>query len=91
MSKDIMKEYFDLAIEKFYKFYGYAAITEDQMHVVHIAKSIMMHRDEVLNGGGFVTAYVDNDLTAAVVKADRTVINHFPFLTNIKLHGYLNN
>jgi hypothetical protein len=90
MKTDIMKTYRDQAIESFYKFHGYAAITEDQMHVVDIAKSIMMHRDEVLDGGGFVTAFVNNDLGGAIGRADKTIINYFPFLNNVKYHSHVN-
>jgi hypothetical protein len=88
--KDIMKIYLDAAIESFYKFYGYAAITDEQRHVVQIGSSIMMHRDGILNGGGFVTAFVNNDLMQAIGRADKTVINHFPFFANIKQYGRIN-
>ncbi len=88
--KDIMKIYLDAAIESFYKFYGYAAITDEQRHVAQIGSSIMMHRDGTLNGGGFVTAFVNNDLMQAIGRADKTVINHFPFLANIKQYGRIN-
>ena len=90
MKKDIMKIYHDSSIESFYKFYGYAAITEEQRHVVQIGSSIMMHRDGILNGGGFVTAFVNNDLIDAVNRADKTIINNFPFLANIKQYGHAN-
>ena len=88
--KDIMKIYLDAAVEEFYNFYGYAAITDDQRHIVHIGSSIMMHRDGILNGGGFVTAFVNNDLIDAVNRADKTVINHFTFFANIKQYGRIN-
>ena len=90
METNIMKNYFDESIGHFYKFYGYAAITEDQLHVVQIGQSIMMHRDGILNGGGFVTAFANNDLNGAVNRADKTVINHFPFFANLLQHCYVN-
>lgn len=91
METNIMKKYFDESIGQFYKFYGYAAITEDQLHVVQIGQSIMMHRDGILNGGGFVTAFVNNDLLQAIGRADKTISNHFPFLANIKQYCHVNN
>ena len=90
METNIMKNYFDESIGHFYKFYGYAAITEDQLHVVQIGQSIMMHRDGILNGGGFVTAFVNNDLLQAIGRADKTISNHFPFLANIKQYCHVN-
>ena len=90
MKTDIMKIYLEESIDRFYKFYGYAAITDDQIHVVQIGKSIMMHRDGILNGGGFVTAFVNNDLIDAVNRADKTVISHFQFFANIKQYGHVN-
>ena len=90
MKTDIMKPYLEASVDRFYKFYGYAAITDDQIHIVQIGKSIMMHRDGILNGGGFVTAFVNNDLIDAVNRADKTVINHFPFFANIKQYGHVN-
>lgn len=89
MNTDIMKPYFDEAIEKFYKYYGYAAITDDQIHVVRIAQSIMMHRDGVLNGGGFVSAFVRNDLIQSINRADSTIINHFQFLAGVLQYGHV--
>ena len=84
-----MKPYFDEAIDYFYKFYGYAAITEDQLHVVQIGQSIMMHRDGILNGGGFVTAFVNNDLLQAISRADDTISKNFPFLAGVMRYGHI--
>ena len=50
----------------------------------------MMHRDGILNGGGFVTDFVNNDLGGAIGRADKTIINYFPFLNNVKYHSYVN-
>ena len=90
MKTDIMKTYFDESIGQFYKFYGYAAITEDQLHVVQIGQSIMMHRDGILNGGGFVTAFVNNDLLQAIGRADDNISKNFRFLANIKQYCHVN-
>jgi len=88
--KDVMKIYNDASAESFSKFYGYNPTTDEQKHVVEIGSSIMMYRDGILNGGGFVTAFVNNDLIDAINRADKTVINHFPFLANIKQYGHIN-
>ena len=90
MKTDIMKPYLEASVDRFYKFYGYAAITDDQIHIVQIGKSIMMHRDGILNGGGFVSAFVRNDLIQSIDRADSTIINHFPFFANIKQYGHVN-
>ena len=84
-----MKPYLNEAVDQFYKFYGYAAITDDQIHVLRIAQSIMMHRDGVLNGGGFVSAFVRNDLIQSLNRADSTIINHFQFLASVLQYGHI--
>jgi len=38
--------------------------------------SIMMHRDGVWQGGGFVEAVCDNDLYAAITRADNTSLKY---------------
>jgi len=91
MKNDIMNTYLEESVDAFYKFYGYAAITDDQIHVVRIGQSIMMHRDGILNGGGFVTAFVNNDLIDSINRADKTIVNHFPFFANIKQYAHVTN
>lgn len=39
-------------------------------HVIQIIASVMMHRDDLRPGGGFVQAVVENDLYMAVGRAD---------------------
>lgn len=39
-------------------------------HIVDIVASVMMTRDDVLQGGGFVQAICDNDLRGALARAD---------------------
>jgi hypothetical protein len=38
--------------------------------------SIMMHRDGVWQGGGFVEAVCENDLYAAITRADNTSLKY---------------
>lgn len=39
-------------------------------HVIQIITSVMLHRDGLRNGGGFVQAVVDNNLHQALSRAD---------------------
>jgi hypothetical protein len=41
-------------------------------HVIQIIASVMLHRDNLRPGGGFVESVVNNDLFMAVGKADPT-------------------
>lgn len=44
--------------------------TEDYNHIINIAASIMMTRDNLQIGGGFSKAIVNNDLAGAFERAD---------------------
>lgn len=48
----------------------------DNHHVIQIITSIMLHRDGLRPGGGFVEAVVSNNLRLAVGRADDTVYKH---------------
>ena len=39
-------------------------------HILDIVVSVMMHRDGVMKGGGFVEAVCNNDLRGALARAD---------------------
>lgn len=71
---------------------AYAAqwnITDD--HVINVGSSILMTRDNVLQGGGFVQAVVNNDLREAIGRADDVCINYLRFFVGIKNNvPYLN-
>lgn len=45
-------------------------------HIVDIIVSVMMHRDGVMKGGGFVEAICNNDLRGAIARADGDCTNH---------------
>ena len=45
-------------------------------HIVDIIVSVMMDRDDVMQGGGFVQAICNNDLRGAISRADDDCINH---------------
>lgn len=57
---------------------------EDLSHVFNIATSILMQRDGLQNGGGFVNAIITNNLDEAIDRADRTCINALKFFSYIK-------
>lgn len=82
-----MDKYRILAKDKFKSFYGQDVKEDD--HIIQVASSIMMTRDEVLNGGSFVTAFVKNNLDEAVNRADAETINHFRYFSYVKKFGYL--
>ena len=44
----------------------------EDSHVIQIMTSVMLHRDEIRPGGGFVEAVVTNNLRLAVGRADNT-------------------
>ena len=45
-------------------------------HIVDVIVSVMMDRDDVIHGGGFVQAICNNDLRGAISRADDDCINH---------------
>lgn len=45
-------------------------------HIVDIIVSVMMTRDGIMQGGGFVQAIVNNDLRGAIGRADDDCTKH---------------
>ena len=86
---DIQK-YQDAADKAFEKFHNssYRRIPSksDIPHIVNIARSIMLHRDGILNGGGFVTAVCENNLELAVQRADSVCAESLQYFVYCKLH-----
>lgn len=62
---------------------------EERKHIIHIGASIMMNRDGVLPGGGFVQALCDNKLTEAFNRADSTMIKVMRYMVWIMNYGYV--
>lgn len=62
--------------------------TEDYIHIIKIATSVMLHRDEIIPGGHFVQAICNNNLRDAVNRADSTSIKGLKFFVycNNNLH-----
>jgi hypothetical protein len=50
-------------------------------HIIDVIISVMMHRDGVQTGGGFVTSVCDNDLVGAITRADDECIKHLKLIT----------
>ena len=48
---------------------------------IRMVSNIMMHRDGVWQGGGFVEALCDNDLYAAITRADDTSLKYLKLYT----------
>jgi hypothetical protein len=50
-------------------------------HIIEIMISIMMTRDNLIQGGSFVQAVVNNDLRKAVNRADKECTAHLKIIT----------
>lgn len=58
-------------------------------HVIDIMISVMMHRDGVQTGGGFVTSVCDNDLIGAISRADNECIKHLKLISLAKINAFV--
>jgi hypothetical protein len=56
---------------------------EEKNHIVHVASSVLMTRDEFMTGGSFVQAIVDNNLYHAVNRADSTMQRCLCFMSAV--------
>jgi hypothetical protein len=84
-----LQEYKDRVKQEFDRWYGTqiaVALAEDEMqHVLDVGVSVLQTRDGGIQGGGFVQAVVDNDLTRTYNRADsinRRVIPFYIILLN---------
>lgn len=60
-------------------------VTEgERRHIVDIAASIIMTRDNLLQGGSFVQSVIDNKLDQAISRADSTCIKALKFFIMVK-------
>lgn len=50
-------------------------------HIIDVMISVMMTRDNVLQGGGFVQAVVANNLKESISRADTECGNHLRIIT----------
>jgi hypothetical protein len=58
-------------------------------HVINVIASVMMTRDNVLQGGSFVQAIIDNNLYDAINRADDKCINHLKLFAIAKRNWYV--
>jgi len=83
MTYEIYKK---LAEDAFNNFVSGASETAPNVyeHITNIAASVMMDRDNVIPGGGFVRAINENNLRDAVGRADAQCINYLKFFVYCK-------
>jgi hypothetical protein len=58
-------------------------------HVIQIMKSVMLHRDGLRPGGGFVQSVVENNLNLAVGRADDTCAKYLKEIVAAKQNCYV--
>jgi hypothetical protein len=58
-------------------------------HVIRIIQSVMLHRDELRPGGGFVEAVVNNNLLLAISRADNTCYANLKTIVSAKEYCYV--
>jgi len=58
-------------------------------HIIDIIVSVMLQRDGVQNGGGFVNAVCNNDLTGAITRADCECIKHLKLIGLSKINAFV--
>jgi hypothetical protein len=80
------REMYDYVARDLAKRYKYDDISE---HIVDVMISVMMHRDGVRIGGGFVEAINNNNLDEACSRADDDCINYLRLFSLIKRFGYI--
>lgn len=59
---------------------------QEKNHIIQVASSVMMTRDNYMQGGSFVQAIVRGDLDDAVNRADAIMRRCLVFMTYIKLN-----
>jgi hypothetical protein len=53
------------------------------LHIADIVASVMMTRDNVMQGGGFVQAIIHNDLKGAFDRADSVIVHAIPLMVYV--------
>lgn len=75
-----VKEYFNKNAHYAFDQDTLAMFTTDELeHIIEIGTSILCTKWDLLEGGSFVRAVVDNDLMKAVGKADETNVKALKF------------
>lgn len=83
LTEEINSMYYNAAKE----FAGNYKVTSN--HICSIIKLVMLHRDGYINGGGFVTAVVNNDLYSAVGRADEECYANLKVIVAAKSNCYV--
>jgi hypothetical protein len=83
----IIEKYMAVAKEKSEK---YAEGKNLSPHIIHIMASIMLTRDNELQGGSFVQAIVNNNLDEAINRADDECIKHLKMFSIAKRFFHVN-
>ena len=60
-------------------------VGEDLEHLVRLAASVMMTRDNYMQGGQFVQSVVDNNLAGAIGRADNVALRGLKILTLVNM------
>jgi hypothetical protein len=91
--QDLINKYQAAATEYMKRNREYAGLTDlnddEFIHACQLAKSVMMTRDNVLTGGGFVSAVIHNDLESAIGRADATATKALKALVLVKRNCFL--
>lgn len=70
--------------------YEWDSLMEDEkIHIANVAASVMMTRDKFLQGGGFVTAVIDNNLREALMRADTQISKAVRFMVWVRDHTFI--
>jgi hypothetical protein len=89
-----IREKYQLAAEEAYAkvphFITRKPSTEDYVHILQLASSVMLTRDKIQRGGSFVQAIVDNDLSSAFNRADTVAETAIKFFVYCNNHVHIN-
>lgn len=80
------REMYDYVARDLAKRYAYHDISE---HIVDVMISVMMTRDGVWQGGGFVEAIINNNLDDACSRADDECIKYLRLFSLVKRFGHI--
>ncbi len=70
-------------------FFSQTLTSEEETHIIDIATSVMLHRDSIRPGGGFVQAICNNDLKGAFDRADSTIVKSIRFMVNTYWNAHI--
>lgn len=78
-------------VNEFYEGFSFPAkdlFDDSQMkHIINIVTSVFQTRHNFIQGGGFVQAVINNDLTGAYSRADSTMLKAMAIIVYAKEYG----